>query len=107
MVKYGVNSVLDESKYYYLYSVISNYLIYSMLLSLSFSLPVSFSYFLSPPFFIGSSFFFLHFLSSYTLSEKHEFDGITDLMTKTAASELNNLDPEVKECHVIYVPQVK
>ena len=88
---------------------IVNALIYSMdvTLPLSLSLSLSLSLFLCPSFFIGSFFSFLHFLSSYTLSEKHEFDGITDLMTKTAASELNNLDPEVKECHVIYVPQVK
>ena len=86
---------------------IVNALIYSMLLSLSFSLPVSFSYSFFPSILYWFFLSFLHFFSFYTLSEKHEFDGITDLMTKTAASELNNLDPEVKECHVIYVPQVK
>ncbi|XP_011405401.2 PREDICTED: mutS protein homolog 5 [Amphimedon queenslandica] len=38
--------------------------------------------------------------------KKHTFDGLTDLMTKVAATELAGLDPEVKECQVIYVPQI-
>ena len=49
-------------------------------------------------------FFFLIIFILFT--EKHTFDGLTDLMTKVAATELAGLDPEVKECHVIYVPQV-
>ena len=43
----------------------------------------------------------------YIFTEKHTFNGLTDLMTKVAAAELAGLDPEVKECHIIYLPQVK
>lgn len=41
-----------------------------------------------------------------TCLEKHTYNGLPDLMTKVATSELDKLDPEVKECQVIYVPQV-
>ena len=38
--------------------------------------------------------------------EKQIYNGLPDLMTKVASSELQKLDDEVQECQVIYLPQV-
>ena len=39
-------------------------------------------------------------------SEKHTYNGLPELMTRVAKSELQNLDESVSECNVIYLPQV-
>ncbi len=41
------------------------------------------------------------------LVEKQIYNGLPDLMTKLAVTELENLSEEVQECQVIYVPQVR
>ena len=39
-------------------------------------------------------------------SEKHTYNGLPELMTRVASSELRNLDENINECNVIYLPQV-
>ena len=60
------------------------------------------------PIYLIPLFFLIHvYIHVCIFTEKHTFNGLTDLMTKVAAAELAGLDPEVKECYVIYLPQVK
>ena len=45
-------------------------------------------------------------LSKLFRSEKQVYNGLPDLMTKLAGTELERLSEEVQECQVIYLPQV-
>ena len=61
-------------------------------------------------FFILNNFFLycfsVHSLPPPSPSEKHTYNGLPELMTRVAKSELQNLDESVSECNVIYLPQV-
>lgn len=45
-----------------------------------------------------------HSFSSFP--EKRTYNGLPDFMTKVAREELNKLQASIKECNVIYLPQV-
>ena len=38
--------------------------------------------------------------------EKRTYNGLPDLMTKVAQEEMDNLNEDVPECNVVYLPQV-
>ena len=50
---------------------------------------------------------FVYLVSFSAHSEKHTYNGLPELMTRVASSELQNLDESINECNVIYLPQVQ
>jgi hypothetical protein len=38
--------------------------------------------------------------------EKRTYNGLPDFMTKVAQEELGKLDASIKECNILYLPQV-
>ena len=41
------------------------------------------------------------------MAEKRTYNGLPDFMTKVAKEELNKLSEDIKECTVMYLPQVR